>query len=140
MIAWSERQQRAQRIPNLAPGEQLVAAPSSSRRAPIAPEGPALTLKFLKDGIRLGLHTLLATPLDFGAERLSLEFLLPAGAGDTTTLESKTNFLKAVPSGETVTAICRPVHRGARTMVWTREIRRADGKRAAVVTQTQMVL
>jgi len=65
---------------------------------------------------------------------------LPAGARGTTTLESKTNFLKAAPAGEIVSAICRPVHKGARTMVWTTEIRRADGKLAAVVTQTQMVL
>ncbi|MFT3810055.1 MAG: PaaI family thioesterase [Micropepsaceae bacterium] len=65
---------------------------------------------------------------------------LPSGAKGTTTLESKTNFLKAAPAGETVTAICRPVHRGARTMVWTTEIRRADGKLAAIVTQTQMIL
>lgn len=65
---------------------------------------------------------------------------LPAGAKGTTTLESKTNFLKAAPAGETVIAICRPVHKGARTMVWTTEIRRADGKLAAIVTQTQMVL
>lgn len=65
---------------------------------------------------------------------------LPSGAKGTTTLESKTNFLKAAPAGEAVTAICRPVHRGTRTMVWTTEIYRADGKLAAVVTQTQMVL
>ena len=65
---------------------------------------------------------------------------LPSGAKGTTTLESKTNFLKAAPAGEIVTAICRPVHRGARTMVWTTEIRRADGRLAAIVTQTQMVL
>lgn len=65
---------------------------------------------------------------------------LPPGTKGTTTLESKTNFLKAAPAGEIVTAICRPVHRGARTMVWTTEIRRADGRLAAIVTQTQMVL
>ena len=65
---------------------------------------------------------------------------LPSSAKGTTTLESKTNFLKAAPAGEIVTAICRPVHRGARTMVWTTEIRRADGRLAAIVTQTQMVL
>ncbi len=65
---------------------------------------------------------------------------LPPGAKGTTTLESKTNFLKAAPAGEIVTAVSWPVHRGARTMVWTTEIRRADGKLVAVVTQTQMVL
>lgn len=82
VIAWTERQQRAQRILNLAPGEQMVAAPASGqRREPLAPEGPALTLRFAKDGVRLGFYTLVATlgtPLDFGAERLSLEFFLPA--------------------------------------------------------------
>jgi len=81
VIAWSERQQRAQRILNLAPGELMVAEPSAARREPLTPDGPALTLRFLKDGVRLGVYTLLATlgtPLDFGAERLSLEFFLPA--------------------------------------------------------------
>lgn len=81
VIAWSERQQRARRILNLAPGEQMIAAPAPLRREPLAPDGPALTLRFAKDGVRLGLYTLLATlgtPLDFGAERLSLEFFLPA--------------------------------------------------------------
>ena len=83
VMAWSERQQRARRILNLAPGELMVAAPAASRREPIAPEGPALTLRFAKDGVKLGFLTLLATlgtPLDFGAERLSLEFFLPADA------------------------------------------------------------
>ena len=75
-----------------------------------------------------------------GAGAVATVLNLPAGARGTTTLESKTNFLKAAPAGEIVSAICRPVHKGARTMVWTTEIRRADGKLAAVVTQTQMVL
>jgi len=64
---------------------------------------------------------------------------LPPGKG-TTTIESKTNFLSAGPSGTVVTAICTPLHRGARTQVWTTRIQRADGKPIAVVTQTQMVL
>jgi len=82
VIAWTERQQRAQRILNLSPGESMVAAPAAhARREPIAPDGPALTLRFNKDGIRIALYTLLATlgtPLDIGAERLSLEFFVPA--------------------------------------------------------------
>ena len=82
VIAWSERQQRAQRILNLAPGEMMVTAPAAAtRREPMMPDSPALTLRFAKDGVRLGMYTLLATlgtPLDFGAERLSLEFFLPA--------------------------------------------------------------
>lgn len=64
---------------------------------------------------------------------------LPAGAG-TTTIESKTNFLAAAPSGATVTGVCTPLHRGRRTMVWQTHVTLEDGKLIAVVTQTQMVL
>jgi 1,4-dihydroxy-2-naphthoyl-CoA hydrolase len=64
---------------------------------------------------------------------------LPAGAG-TTTIESKTNFLGAVKAGETARAECAPVHVGRTTMVWQTRILRPEGKLAALVTQTQMVL
>lgn len=64
---------------------------------------------------------------------------LPAGHW-TTTIESKTNFLSAAPSGSVVTGECTPVHRGRRTMVWQTRITLADGKLVALVTQTQMVL
>jgi 1,4-dihydroxy-2-naphthoyl-CoA hydrolase len=58
----------------------------------------------------------------------------------TTTIESKTNFLAAVPEGETATAECTALHRGKTTMVWQTKISRADGRVAAYVTQTQLVL
>ncbi len=65
---------------------------------------------------------------------------LPPGAG-TTTIESKTNFLSAIPAGDTAVARTKPLHRGKTTMVWTTEITRlSDSKLCAVVTQTQMVL
>lgn len=64
---------------------------------------------------------------------------LPAGAG-TTTLESKTNFLRAAPIGTTVTGETTPIHRGRTTMVWQTRILSEDEKLVAVVTQTQMVL
>ena len=64
---------------------------------------------------------------------------LPPGAG-TTTIESKTNFLSAVKAGETARAECTPIHVGRATMVWQTRILRSDGKLAALVTQTQMVL
>ena len=64
---------------------------------------------------------------------------LPPGAG-TTTIESKTNFFAAIPAGETAKAECTPLHRGRTTMVWQTRISRADGRLAAVVTQTQLVL
>ena len=64
---------------------------------------------------------------------------LPEGAA-TTTLESKTNFFAAIALGETAVAECVPLHRGRSTMVWQTRITRRDGKLAAVVTQTQMIL
>jgi 1,4-dihydroxy-2-naphthoyl-CoA hydrolase len=64
---------------------------------------------------------------------------LPEGAG-TTTIESKTNFFAAVPLGDTLRAECTPLHRGRTTMVWQTRIIRGDGKLAAIVTQTQLVM
>lgn len=64
---------------------------------------------------------------------------LPEGAG-TTTLESKTNFLRAAPEGTTVTGETTPLHRGRSTMVWQTRILSEEGKVVAIVTQTQMVL
>jgi uncharacterized protein (TIGR00369 family) len=64
---------------------------------------------------------------------------LPAGAG-TTTIESKTNFMAAGRVGTTVTGETTPLHKGKRTMVWQTRVVNAEGKLAAVVTQTQMVL
>jgi uncharacterized protein (TIGR00369 family) len=64
---------------------------------------------------------------------------LPAGHG-TTTIESKTNFMAGGKAGTKVTAETTPLHKGKRTMVWQTRVLNADGKLAAVVTQTQMVL
>ena len=64
---------------------------------------------------------------------------LPEGAG-TTTIESKTNFFAAIPAGDVAKAECTPLHRGRTTMVWQTRITRGDGRLAAVVTQTQLVL
>jgi uncharacterized protein (TIGR00369 family) len=58
----------------------------------------------------------------------------------TTTIESKTNFFAAIPLGDTARAECTPLHRGRTTMVWQTRITRGDGRLAAIVTQTQMVL
>ncbi|MGD9845123.1 MAG: PaaI family thioesterase [Variibacter sp.] len=64
---------------------------------------------------------------------------LPEGAG-TTTVESKTNFFAAIPLGDTARGVCTPLHRGRSTMVWQTRVTRGDGKLAALITQTQMVL
>jgi uncharacterized protein (TIGR00369 family) len=64
---------------------------------------------------------------------------LPEGA-TTTTIESKTNFLAAIAVGDTATAECTPLHRGRTTMVWQTKVTRGDGRVAAVVIQTQLVI
>ena len=58
----------------------------------------------------------------------------------TTTIESKTNFFAAIPVGDTARAECTPLHRGRTTMVWQTRITRGDGRVAALVIQTQLVL
>ncbi len=58
----------------------------------------------------------------------------------TTTIESKTNFLASIPLGDTARGETTPLHRGRSTMVWQTRITRSDGRVAAYVTQTQMVL
>ena len=64
---------------------------------------------------------------------------LPDGAMGTTTIESKTNFLRAVRDGF-VEAVARPLHAGRTTIVVDTELRDAQGKLVARVTQTQAVL
>jgi uncharacterized protein (TIGR00369 family) len=63
-----------------------------------------------------------------------------SGGATTTTIESKTNFLAAIPLGDVATATCEPHHRGGRLMVWETKIHRGDGRLAAVVTQSQLVI
>lgn len=58
----------------------------------------------------------------------------------TTTVESKTNFFRAVPAGDVVRAVSIPLHKGRTTQVWQTTITRGDGKVAAMVTQTQMTI
>jgi 1,4-dihydroxy-2-naphthoyl-CoA hydrolase len=64
---------------------------------------------------------------------------LPPGAR-TTTLESKTNFLRGITIGQRARAECVPLHRGRSTSVWQTTVTDEQGRTAAVVTQTQMVL
>lgn len=64
---------------------------------------------------------------------------LPEGAVGTTTIESKTNFLRAVREGR-VTAVARPLHIGRMLIVVDTELRDDKGRLVARVTQTQAVL
>lgn len=63
---------------------------------------------------------------------------LPPGAG-TATIESKTNFFRAVRQGH-VEAIAQPLHVGRTTIVIQTDLRDGEGRRVALVTQTQAVL
>jgi len=63
---------------------------------------------------------------------------IPPGSR-TTTVESKSNFFRASPPG-TITGVSVPIHVGRRTIVAQTSIYGTDGKLAAMVTQTQLVL
>ncbi len=58
----------------------------------------------------------------------------------TTTLESKTNFLAGAALGVMLTGTATPLHRGRRTQVWETAITDPTGRMVAKVTQTQVVL
>jgi 1,4-dihydroxy-2-naphthoyl-CoA hydrolase len=64
---------------------------------------------------------------------------LPEGAR-TVTIESKTNFFAEIPVGDTARGEATPLHRGRTTMVWQTKVTRGDGRLAALVTQTQLVI
>jgi 1,4-dihydroxy-2-naphthoyl-CoA hydrolase len=61
---------------------------------------------------------------------------LPEGAAGTSTIESKTNFLRAVREGS-LTASTRPLHKGRTLMVLETELTLDDDSLAAKITQTQ---
>lgn len=58
----------------------------------------------------------------------------------TTTIESKSNFLRPIRIGDTAHARSIPLHKGRTTMIVQTTITRDDGKVAAIVTQTQMIM
>jgi len=61
---------------------------------------------------------------------------LPEGSTGTATIESKTNFMRAVRNGA-VLASTTPLHKGRTMIVLESELRRDDGALVAKVTQTQ---
>ncbi len=63
---------------------------------------------------------------------------LPPGA-NTSTIESKTNFFRGLRAGQAL-AVATPLHVGRTTIVVQTDIRDSDGRRLALVTQTQAVL
>lgn len=87
-----------------------------------------------------GLHGGAAMALADTLGAMGASMNLPPGAAGTTTLESKTNFIGVAREGETVVAVCTPLHIGRRTSIWQTRITSEAGKTVALVTQTQMVL
>jgi uncharacterized protein (TIGR00369 family) len=66
-------------------------------------------------------------------------FLNIADGGTTATVESKTNFFRAVREGH-VDGVARPLHVGRSFIVVQTDVHDAEGRHAARVTQTQAVL
>lgn len=64
---------------------------------------------------------------------------LPAGA-ITTTIESKTNFFRAVREGDAAVATTEPLHVGRSTIVVRTEVRDGRDKLVAHIVQTQAVI
>ena len=64
---------------------------------------------------------------------------LPPGKRTTTT-DSSTKFIGGAKAGTIVTGESLALHRGRTTQVWQTQIRSAEGKLCAVVTQTQLIL
>ncbi|MEE2774274.1 MAG: PaaI family thioesterase [Pseudomonadota bacterium] len=58
----------------------------------------------------------------------------------TTTIESKTNFLRPITIGDKIRAVCKVLNRGKTIVLVQTTIYRSDKKVAAIVTQTQMIL
>jgi len=64
---------------------------------------------------------------------------LPAGSAGTTTIESKTNFIRAVRDGY-VESHSRPLHTGKTVIVVETDLRDDRDRLVARVTQSQLVL
>ena len=75
-----------------------------------------------------------------GLDLAKHEFQVHGGASAGAIVFSKTNFFRALPLGTTARASCVPLHRGRTTMVWQTTITGEDGRVAAIVTQTQLVI
>ena len=112
-------------------GAEAVAASSDEVRARVAWDPTRCTAGGVMHG---GLLMTLADTVGAWCAFLNL----PEGAG-TTTIESKTNFLRAVRGGS-VHAIARPLHVGRTVVVIDTELRDDDDRLVARVTQTQAVL
>jgi 1,4-dihydroxy-2-naphthoyl-CoA hydrolase len=90
-------------------------------------------------GAGVGLHGGAIMSLADGAGGICAFLNLPEGAAGTTTIESKTNFLRAVRSGH-VEAVSRPLHAGRSVVVVETDVIDAEQRLVARITQSQIVL
>lgn len=63
---------------------------------------------------------------------------MPEGS-TTSTIESKTNFLRPIPVGETARAVATPIKLGRTIQVWKTDVFDGAGRLAAIVTQSQII-
>ena len=106
----------------------------------LAPEEVVLTLEWTPGLCTSGgvLHGGAVMALADSAGAACAFLNLPDGASGTSTIESKTNFLRAVREG-TAIATARPLHVGSGTVVVETEVTN-DHHLVAKVMQTQVVL
>ena len=113
-------------------GSELLEADASGVRAQLAWDASRCTAGgMLHGGVLMSLADSAAAVCAF--------LNLPEGAAGTTTVESKTNFLRGVREG-VVTARSTPLHKGRRFIVVESEVRDDQDRLVAKVTQTQAVL
>jgi len=91
------------------------------------------------EGAGVGLHGGATMGLADAGGGICAFLNLPEGATGTTTIESKTNFLRAVRAGD-IDAISRPLHRGRSVIVVETDVLDAESRLVARVTQSQIVL
>lgn len=105
-----------------------------------SPEGVTAKADWTAERCTVGgsLHGGYLMALADGIGAAAAAYHLPEGAG-TSTVESKTNFLRGVTDGE-VTITSTVVNAGRRVIVVQTDITRADGKLATRTSQTQIVL
>ena len=107
----------------------------------VAPEKVIARLSVRKDLCTIGdnLHggAIMAFADTLGAAAAILN--MPPNAR-TTTIESKTNFIRGAPLGSRVIGESVPLHKGRTTVVCQTTIRSEAGKLVALVTQTQLVI
>ena len=106
----------------------------------VAPQSVTATMKWARERCTIGgiLHGGALMALADTVGGLCAAVNLPPGAG-TATIESKTNFFRAVRGG-VVTATGKPLHVGRTTIVAQTDITDDGGKLVAQITQTQAIL